>query len=290
MKNFNEFLNESILDSEQPTHSSEIFDIFSDDLKLKDSVREQILTGIAILSKYMPIVDYTLIGSILTRRYSVDSDIDINIIISASDDDMEKLVDIATQFSGKFVDGTKHPINYHILNDKMDFDNANNSADGVFDISRNQFIRKPIEKPFFIEDYISKFKSLINKIDILSDNLEDEIMDYSELQKLPKLKIKNLEDELNKELLDIENSAKDLVGIYDQIKDDRSSIFARDMTPKEIAIYGVKNRLPQNVIYKLLERYHYLDFLNRLKNILGDDKHITKEKVIDIKNVIITTT
>lgn len=286
MKNFNEYLNESILDLEQANYSSDIFDISTDDIKLKDSVREQILTGIGILSKYMRIVDYTLIGSILTKRYTPDSDIDINILISAPDDEMEQLISMSGQLSGKVVKDTHHPINYHILNDKMDFDNANNSADGVFDISKNIFIRKALEKPFYIEDYMSKFKSLVAKIDMLSDNLEDDLMDYSELETIPKLDIQNMQQILQQELLEIENDVKTLVSIYQKVKDDRADVFAKQMTPKQIAIFGVKNRLPQNVIYKLLERHHYLDFLAKLKTILGHDKTITQNKIPKLKKLI----
>jgi hypothetical protein len=91
-------------------------------------------------------------------------------------------------------------------------------------------------------------------------------------------------------LLDIEDNVKKLIDIYKQVKHDREQMFSREMTPKEIALYGVKNRLPQNVIYKMLERYHYIDFLHKLKDIMGKDGHITKEKIVDIKTIVNTTT
>ena len=42
------------------------------------------------------------------------------------------------------------------------------------------------------------------------------------------------------------------------------------MTPDEIRQYGIKNRLPKAVIYKMLEKYHYITFFKYLKNILAD--------------------
>ena len=44
------------------------------------------------------------------------------------------------------------------------------------------------------------------------------------------------------------------------------------MTPDEIRAYGIKNRLPKNVIYKMLEKYHYLKFYKKCKQILDDGK------------------
>ena len=44
------------------------------------------------------------------------------------------------------------------------------------------------------------------------------------------------------------------------------------MSPDEIRKFGVKNRLPKNVIYKMLEKYHYLKFFKKLKEIMEDGK------------------
>ena len=44
------------------------------------------------------------------------------------------------------------------------------------------------------------------------------------------------------------------------------------MSPDEIRKFGVKNRLPKNVIYKMLEKYHYLKFFKKLNEIMEDGK------------------
>ena len=44
------------------------------------------------------------------------------------------------------------------------------------------------------------------------------------------------------------------------------------MSPEEIRKFGVKNRLPKNVIYKMLEKYHYLKFFKKLKEMMEDGK------------------
>jgi hypothetical protein len=54
------------------------------------------------------------------------------------------------------------------------------------------------------------------------------------------------------------------------------------MTPDEIRAYGIKNRLPKAVIYKMLEKYHYLKFYKKCKKIL-DDGEVTDAEIDSLK-------
>ena len=54
------------------------------------------------------------------------------------------------------------------------------------------------------------------------------------------------------------------------------------MTPEEIKTFGRKNQLPKNVIYKMLEKYHYLTFYKELKHIL-EDGQVTDAEIQSIK-------
>lgn len=283
MKNFSSFLTESILDPEQATLSPQIFDLDGKPT-LKSSVRTQIIAGISKLSDKTNVVDYTLIGSILTRRYAADADIDVNVLVNAKQSDVDDIRKLAMSLSGKTVSGTKHPINYHVLADKADFDNANESADGVFDISKNGFIRKPTDKPFHIEKYFGEFKSVVAKIDALKDDLKDDLIDYSVLKSFSQQDMTDLRKMIEAELDQIEVDIKGLSALYDKIWKDRNAGFQKKLTPSEIREYGTKNRLPGNVIYKLLERHHYLEFLHQVEAIAADGKVTDKEadKLIDI--------
>lgn len=283
MKNFNEFFVESILDPEQATLSPQVFDLDGEP-KLKPEVRTQIISGISRLSEKTNVVAYTLIGSILTKRYAPDSDIDVNILVNAPQSEIDSIRKLSVQLSGKPVRGTKHPINYHILGDKVDFDNANDSADGVFDISNNEFIRKPTEKPFHIEKYFSEFKSVVAKIDALKDELKDDLIDYSVIKTFSERDVRDLKGMVENELEQIEQDAKGLSALYDKIWKDRNAGFQKKLSPSEIREYGTKNRLPGNVIYKLLEKHHYLEFLHKIDDVLSDGKVSDKEadELLDI--------
>jgi predicted nucleotidyltransferase len=283
MKNFTEFFVESILDPEQPTLSPQIFDV-SEEPKLNGDVRTQIMVGISKLSELVNVLDYTLIGSILTRRYANDSDIDVNVLINASQDKFDAAKELAIELSGKTVNNTKHPINYHVLSDVSDFENANNSADGVFDISKNVFIRKPIDKPFHVEKYFTAFKDVVSKIDVLKDDLKDDLIDYSMLKTLSTTDVSEIKDLIRAELLAIETDVRGLEALHNKIIADRNDAFQKKLTANDIRQYGTKNRLPSNVIYKLLERHHYLTFLHEVEKVLSDGKITDSDvdKLIDV--------
>lgn len=285
MKHFSSYIKESILDPERSSLSPLLFTGVGE-TALKKEVQTQILSRIAMLSKHVVVIDYMLIGSILTRRYTDKSDIDINILVSASDHNIYNIRDISIKLSGTPVRGTEHPIDLHVLNSKSDFDNANDSAEAVFDISKNKFIRKPIEKPFHIDRYMSAFRGAVSKIDLLKQDLADDLLDYEQLKKLPKDSVKELESALENELLSIEKDAMGLVDLYDKVKKDRAGAFSKKLTSADIREYGEKNRLPANVLYKLLERHQYISFLQKVKEIIGEDDLLSPKEADELSKFI----
>lgn len=279
MKNFNKFLAvESILDPEQPTLNKNLFDLSdTDSVKLNPEVRTQILAGIARLGKHFDVVDYTLIGSAFTRKYTDTSDIDVNLLINNKSMPMVDARKLALAESGKCVRGTKNPIEYHVLNSKDDFENANQSADAVFDLSANKFIRIAKEIPFHVEKYLSMFKKRVGEIKDLKDDLADDLMDYSELKQFCSDDAKELKCQIEKELKNIEADAAGLVDLHNKIIKDRAKSFSKQITAKEIQQYGSNNLLPGNVVYKLLERHYYIQFLQKVEDVMADGKVTSRE-------------
>ena len=66
---FKQFLLESIIDIPRKTYAKGVFDnADTDNPKLKDEVVKMIKTQIAEFEKYHPVLKYSLIGSILTKK------------------------------------------------------------------------------------------------------------------------------------------------------------------------------------------------------------------------------
>ena len=87
---------------------------------------------------------------------------------------------------------------------------------------------------------------------------------------------------MTSKLNEIEKSIQDLSDIGDVADAERRDAFDKDMTPDQIKTFSIKNRLPKNVIYKMLEKYHYLTFLKKCKKIL-DDGEVTDAEIDSLR-------
>ncbi len=272
-------LKESIIDIPRKTYARGVFDkADTPNPVLKPSVKKMALDGIKTFEKFGKVVKYTLIGSILTKQYRADADLDINILfdIPGSKAEQEKVHDEIREYqaeiNGKNIPGTEHPINYFSIIDPVTFNKARDMADGTFDIDTNKWIKKPEPGTFEPEKYVTDFQKRVSEIDVVKGELVRDMIDYEELKDLTNADIENLSGLVSKKLAEIKDSINTLIDIGDKTIADRKDAFSIDMSPDEIRKFGVKNRLPKNVIYKMLEKYHYLKFFKKLKEIMEDGK------------------
>jgi len=180
------------------------------------------------------------------------------------------------------VPGTKHPINYYIITDPNVKETNDKMADAVFDIKNNTFIRKAKEFKFDAKRYAADFEKKVREIDVVQGELKRDLIDYKELKELDPNDILDLQELINAKVIEVEDSINHLVAIGDEVLKDRATAFATDMTPEEIKNFGRKNQLPKNVVYKMLEKYHYLTFYKALKDIIKDGE-ITDTELDSIK-------
>jgi len=292
MKNFKEF-NESIIDIPRKTYAPGVFDDEdTDNPKIKIDVLNMITAQFEEFEKEYPILDYSFIGSILTKRYRNDADLDINVLFDIPEEKREeerlrlskKYLSAASPDSiqGKLIPGTKHPVNYYFITDKETYDDQNKKADAVFSIKGQKFVKRPEDFVFDKDMYMKDFQKKVDEIDLIKGELKRDIIDYDELKELTPDDIENLQSRVSKKLEEIEKGIKDIIDIGVELDTDRRAAFDRDMTPDEIKTYGIKNRLPKNVIYKMLEKYHYLKFYKKCKQIL-DDGEVSDDEIDSLK-------
>ena len=290
---FKDFINESIIDIPRRTYAPKVFDdADTKNPKIKASVKAQIQAQLKEFESEYPILKTSLIGSILTKRYRNDADLDINILFDVPGDkqELERLrlskkylsVKTAGNVQGKLIPGSEHPINFYFITDKETYEDQNKKADAVFDIETDKFVKRPEDFSFDTGLYIKDFEKKVQELDVIKGNLKRDIIDYDELTELNPDDILNLQDRINTKLEEIEDSINDIVKIGDGVDADRRAAFDKDMTPDQIQKFGIKNRLPKNVIYKMLEKYHYLTFYKKCKKILDDGK-VTDAEIDSLK-------
>ena len=158
-------------------------------------------------------------------------------------------------------------------------------ADDVFDIVHDRFEKRTQSKPFDIEDYMKEFRARVEKIDIAKGEFKRDLVDYKELVELDDDDIENLRDRIQGKIKELEDDINTLIDMKDDALDKRKSGFEGEMSPEDIKKYGVRNRLPNNVIYKMLEKYYYFEFINKLKEIIGDDRKLSDKEADSLMSV-----
>ena len=90
MKFFRDII-ESIIDIPRKTYAPGVFDnADTENPKLKQKVLDMIDKQIKEFEKLAPVVSTSLIGSILTKRYRNDADLDINVLFDVPEDEQEE--------------------------------------------------------------------------------------------------------------------------------------------------------------------------------------------------------
>ena len=287
---------ESIIDIPRKTYAKAVFDdADTNNPKIKPSVKALIDKQIDMFEEEYPVVKVGLIGSILTKRYRADADLDLNVLFKVPQDKREeertrlskKYLSTTSPDSiqGKNIPGTQHPINFYFITDIKTYNDQEKKADAVFDIENNKFIKRPDDFTFDKSIYMKDFERKVQEIDVVKGELKRDIIDYDELKELQPDDILNLQELINNKLEEIEDSIEDIIKIGDGVDAERRAAFDTDMSPDEIRKYGIKNRLPKNVIYKMLEKYHYLKFYKKCKKIL-DDGEVTDAEIDSLKEAI----
>ena len=243
---------ESIIDIPRKTYAPGVFDnVDTENPKLKQKVLDMIDKQIKEFEKLAPVVSTSLIGSILTKRYRNDADLDINVLFDVPEDEQEERREqyssLLKDINGKNVPGTEHPVNYYVITDPKVLENNNRKADGIFSIKDNDWIKKPDEDTFEPEKYEAEFQKRVQELDIIKGELKRDIVDYQELKQLTNNDVLNLQALVNDKLEEIEDSVRRLKAIGDKLTTDRRDIFSREMTPDEIREFGKQNKLPKNV-------------------------------------------
>ena len=281
-------MGESIIDVPRSRYAVGIFDdAETENPKLKPKVLDMIKAGAKHFSKWGPVVSIKLIGSIIGKRYRNDADLDIDILIDIPEKDRETIGLEARQsvgeVSGKLVPGTQHPVNYYVQTDPKVNDAHLETATGVFDVLKQKFDKRPKEQAFDPKVYEAEFQKKVQEIDVVKGELKRDIVDYEELKELSPNDILNLQEKINEKLEEIEDAIEKFSVMGDELMQARRDLFNRPLTPEEIKKYGIAHKLPKNVVYKYLEKFHYTEFFKKCKQILDDGK-VTDAEIDSLKS------
>lgn len=235
--------------------------------------------------------EFFIKGSSLTFEWMPQSDIDLyGTDLSLTDDGLDGIRQSLVRPFNKemnLIPGTEHPLELYIDNELYFTD----KADVMWDLLNHKWIKPPKSVHADISKYWDEFEKTVDTFDDMEDNLYRDIIDYELLTKVlkdafPEEKEK-LINKINNKLEEIEATLDAAQEEFQDIKDIRHAAFDPEIGDKYKEILKElksRNLLPDNVVFKLAQRYFYLAFLKMLKD-LGEDESKTEEKIDNIKKV-----
>lgn len=265
---FQEILRESILDTPQKELCKELFR----NKKMIPLVRKKILDTFEKWKiKFIndaEIKDIFLLGSSTTYQYNETSDVDVNIITNLSYDKVHAIYALLPK---GFLIG-KHPVNYYLSINTEDVDRSTT----LYDIKNDKWVRKPTyEKTVVPEDYaleIARF--FMDGVDLRIAELE---RDKKDLEKLKNIKSNQ------KSVIYTGKIDEDIAKKEQEIKADYDAIGVAHYLLRSFRYEGfsdevgytfkieIKNKINpnfsmNNVVYKILDKYGYIDRLKDLED------------------------
>jgi len=272
---------ESIIDPKQQQLDK---DIWTDDNKLHKSVKDTIMSDIDDMIKndilkQDQVKEILLLGSITTYNYTKDSDIDVNVSVEMSDEELAEAKQFLNEYNGKNAPGTTHPINYFFKNSPIEL--MDRSA---YNIRTDEWISDPDETDVSIDNFriiVEEAISWCRKIDLDIGELRRDFLEYLMYEYL--VKENGNSEAFEDALQDKENEVKaglDSLKInLISIKELRNKAFEGD--DYELLMNNTNIISPdyntKNIIYKIIERYGYLDMLHDAKKI--------HQNAVDGKNI-----
>ena len=155
---------------------------------------------------------------------------------------------------------------------------------GVYDVENERWRKEPENLEIDLDEYMKQFDTEVKGMDTTVSELRHDIIDYQKLKQLKPEQVTKLRIMLKKKVDEIEADMEELIDTYDRLKVTRKTMYNKPMTPTEIKKYGAKAKLPANVIFKMLEKYYYFDFINQIKRIYGEGEKIKASDINKIKD------
>lgn len=278
---------ESVVDETLKDYSPYVFEDYrSDSPTLKKSVRNKILKDVGMINDIVPVQDFFIKGSILTKQYTKDSDIDVYIQVDrdyTEDILLEQgIKEVFDKIDNTKIEGIPYPFQYYITYNVYNMDNT----EAAYDVRNDDWIKKTASKNLNIDEYMEEFQTYIRGFRDLTDDLRMDLIDYTILKEIPKKQLKELDEKVKNKFEDIQKSTDDLIQYYNKLRDKRNEAFSDDMDISEIKKYGVRTRLPANVIFKLIERYKYKELIHKIKNVIGKDNELDLNELDNLNKLI----
>lgn len=235
---------------------------------LLPSVRSVILSMAREFQVYGSVEGVFLVGSILSYQWASHSDVDINVILTTDDEDRQQdaVAHAIASTDQRILPGTRHPLNPYITPEGWSPD----APDGCYDVLADQWIKGPYNISVDVAQYWEDFSQVVGDIDLAHGELRRDLVDWRLLTEFDGSGLLQLKQLAVEKMVEIDRGVKELAARYEELAQRRRDVFGGIPEPERLKQYQSLQRFPANVVYKLLERYHYSKLLRAIRRALRE--------------------
>ena len=294
------FVGESITDYAHKTLDPKVWDISQDPPMLLDDVKETI---VSILKNYFG-PDYKMVdaihitGSLGTQQWHKNTDMDIHILPKNIEKNKAKYQGIQRKIMNDFRDKDLR-VSGHPFEVFLQLDPAQEMrGDASYDVLTDRWLKVPFSlsdnfDPDVEFAYLKKdLKQIFSGMDKALGELRRDLVDYDIIDEyLDNLKPEEktfLSDKLKLKLIEIEKDIKILGGKKEKYHELRKNAYTpEDQENAWKQVLKSKSWAPNNVMWKILDRYKYISLIVKLQKILktGDRETLEPTDVNKVKKV-----
>ena len=237
--------------------------------KLMPSVRAFL---VSLINKFFPgNIGYYILGSITTRRWTDASDVDLCIVYSDKTS-IKPLGKMAAKLTSKGIhlQGSPHTVGFYVSK-KKDMPEYIRKSVGAYNMLQNKWEKLPDDTRADTDSAEALFHEKVKLIDKWNNELKRDRMDVSMMRRIYDSVDDSEKEELKRDLKRKEGEVKkDLSELRKQfriVESSRKDAFKRSTRDdfNEIDKHKLNQTMPENVIFKMLERYNYRKLLEELK-------------------------
>lgn len=286
-----------------PCHDKFIFtNVLSPSPGLQPSVRNTIRLYVSNIRAYLPIAGVKIVGPCLSMIHAPDCPIEVMIEVedSLKIDPVTGSNKMLTAYKDiSLIQNTPLPSNPHTLifsivnaPTEKDVKKAYENYEDVYDVDEDGWIKhdswntynSESEMKADVDKFLNDLSRRVAVIDLKVNDVSNEIADVEELKtRFKTSQLPELKKQLESKLAQIESDVKTILKRYERLNKARASEY-KTADAKKLAALAKNAELSDDIVYRLLERYYYVELSQKLNEIL-DCGPITADSVVDLKNV-----
>lgn len=269
--NFLRFLAEMADTEPKKSMDKTVFcDATSGDIVMRDPVLKHLVAAADKIDELIPIEGAYVVGPILKKIYSEDTPIQLVVLIDKNDIDEvlhDRLLAVAVDLNKTIVADTRHPTNISIkmVNGAAGAKKWESLQDALFDISKNKFVKRPIEE----ED------DLKLAVDVIKKNEPDDLVFFTKenpindkfLETYNKRSLEKIKMWINTQIFNLIREANGVAETTAEKSFIKTLLSDQKLDGEKLQLKFIENEVSERIALNLLKQNYYYEILDMISSV-----------------------